>query len=267
VVAKVRRLADQKRVGHAGTLDPMAEGVLPVLLGRATRLADVIQLGHKTYRATAHLGASTDTDDAEGTVILAQAVPALSGAVLETTLDRFRGDILQRPPQYSALKVAGRRAYAVARAGGEVDLAPRPVSVYALRLLGWTPPELTFEVTCSRGTYVRALARDIAVALGTVGHLSALVRTRVGPFAIEDALTLDAIATLGVERALLPASCALPDAPTYSATADEAVRLANGQTLPAAGLCAESLWVYDPPGSLVCLATADGTVLRSRLAL
>jgi len=267
VVAKVRGLASQKRVGHAGTLDPMAEGVLPVLLGRATRLADLIQLGHKTYLATAQLGASTDTDDAEGAVGQSAAVPALTPALIETAFDHFRGEILQRPPQYSALKVAGRRAYAVARAGGEVDLAPRPVSVYSLRLLGWTPPELTFEVTCSRGTYIRALARDIAVELGTLGHLSALVRTRVGPFGIADALTLDAVAANGLERALLPASCALPAAPTFSATADMALRLAHGQTLPAAGLCAESLWVYDPVGRLVCLATADATVLRSRLAL
>jgi tRNA pseudouridine55 synthase len=267
VVAKVRRLADQKRVGHAGTLDPMAEGVLPLLLGRATRLADVIQLGRKTYQATAFLGTSTDTDDAEGSVIQSQPVPTLTEAQLEAAFDRFRGDILQTPPQYSALKVAGRRAYAVARAGGEVELAPRPVSVYALRLLAWTPPELTFEVTCSRGTYVRALARDIAVALGTLGHLSALVRTRVGPFRFENALTLEAIASVGVDHAMLPASCALPEAPTFSATADMALKLANGQLLPAAGLCAESLWVYDPAGRLVCLATADGTLLRSRLAL
>jgi tRNA pseudouridine55 synthase len=267
VVAKVRGLAAQKRVGHAGTLDPMAEGVLPVLLGRATRLADLIQHGRKTYVATARLGASTDTDDAEGTVILEQAVPVLTEALLETVFDRFRGDILQTPPQYSALKVAGQRAYAVARAGGEVNLAPRPVSVYALRLLGWTPPELAFEVTCSRGTYIRALARDIAVELGTLGHLTKLVRTQVGPFRIEAALTLDEIATRGAEHALLPASCALPDAPTYSASADEALKLSNGQTLPAAGLCAELLWVYDPLRKLVCMAAADGAVLRSRLAL
>jgi tRNA pseudouridine55 synthase len=245
----------------------MAEGVLPVLLGRATRLAEVIQLGRKTYTATALLGASTDTDDAEGTVILEQPVPALTQALLETVLERFRGEILQTPPRYSALKVAGRRAYAVARAGGEVDLAPRPVSIYELRLVAWSPMELSFEVTCSRGTYIRALARDIAVELGTLGHLSALVRTRVGPFRIQDALGLDEIATHGVVYALLPASCALPDAQTYSATLDEALRLANGQLLPAAGLCTPCVWVYDPLGRLVCLASADGTLLRPRLAL
>jgi tRNA pseudouridine55 synthase len=267
VVAKVRRLAGQKRVGHAGTLDPMAEGVLPVLLGRATRLADLIQAGRKTYTATAHLGASTDTDDAEGAVISEHLVPALTPALIDAAFGRFRGEILQRPPQYSALKVGGRRAYAVARGGGEVALAARPVTVYDLRLLGWTPPDLSFEVTCSRGTYIRALARDIALELGTLGHLTALVRTRVGPFPLESALRLDDIAITGVARALLPASCVLPGAPTLSVTSEGAVNLANGQTLPAAGLCAEYLWVYDPSGKLVCLAAADGTLMRSRLAL
>jgi tRNA pseudouridine55 synthase len=267
VVAKVRGLVAQKRVGHAGTLDPMAEGVLPVLLGRATRLADLIQQGRKTYTATAHLGSSTDTDDTEGTVIGEHPVPPLTEASIETALDRFRGEILQTPPQYSALKVAGRRAYAVARGGGAVELAPRPVCVYELRLLEWSPTELTLEVTCSRGTYIRALARDIAVEFGTLGHLTALVRTRVGPFRLDDALTLDEIASRGVDQAVLPASCALPDAPTYSATPDEALRLANGQTLATAGVCGASVWVYDPAGRLVCLAAGDGTLLRPRLAL
>jgi tRNA pseudouridine55 synthase len=267
VVAKVRGLAAQKRVGHAGTLDPMAEGVLPVLLGRATRLADYIQLGHKTYTATAHLGASTDTDDAEGAVIAEQPVPALTDAIVETVLEQFRGEILQTPPRYSALKVGGRRAYAVARAGGEVELAPRPVSIYSLRLLGWSQTQLSVEVMCSRGTYIRALARDIAVALGTLGHLTALVRTRVGPFCLADALAPDELARRGVATVLLPASAALPDISHYAATSDDAVKLGNGQAVPAAGLCAESLWVYDPLGKLVCLASADGTLLRSRLAL
>ncbi|MGI9146183.1 MAG: tRNA pseudouridine(55) synthase TruB [Chloroflexota bacterium] len=267
VVARVRALAAQKRVGHAGTLDPMAEGVLPVLLGRATRLADVIQLGRKTYTATVQLGASTDTDDAEGTIIGEQPAPALTDTLLEATLERFRGEIVQLPPQYSALKVGGRRAYAVARAGGAVQLAPRLVTVYELRLLEWSSKQLSFEVTCSRGTYIRALARDIAVGLGTLGHLSRLVRTRVGPFYIDGALSLEAIGTCSLGQAVLPASSVLPDAPRYWATLDEAARLVNGQTVAAASPRAESLWVVDPLGKLVCLASADGTLLRPRLVL
>jgi tRNA pseudouridine55 synthase len=267
VVARVRRLAGQKRVGHAGTLDPMAEGVLPVLLGRATRLADFIQHGRKTYLATVQLGAATDTDDAEGTVVSTSSVPQLGQAVLDEALTRFRGEILQIPPRYSALKVAGRRAYAVARVGGEVDLAARPVTIYDLRLLGWSETELRLEITCARGTYIRALARDLAIALGTVGHLTALVRACVGPFDLHAALTPDELATRGIDTALLPPSQALPDSPTYAANADETARLANGQAVPVAGLRAEAVWVYDPTGLLVCLASADGTLLRPRLAL
>jgi len=267
VVARVRRLAGQKRVGHAGTLDPLAEGVLPVLLGRATRLADFIQAGQKTYRAVVCLGVATETDDAEGAVISSVAVPPLSVRHLSETLARFEGEILQTPPRYSALKVAGRRAYAVARGGGDVDLAPRPVTVYDMALVGWTSGELTVDVTCSKGTYVRALARDIAAELGTVGYLGSLVRTRVGPFLLDDAVTLDQLAERGIEPFLLPASCAILDAPRYSADALQAARLANGQAASGAGLRAESVWVYDPDGLLVCLASADGTQLRPRLLL
>jgi tRNA pseudouridine55 synthase len=267
VVAKVRRLSDQKRVGHAGTLDPLAEGVLPVLLGRATRLADFIQSGQKTYRAVVRLGVATETDDGEGEVISSLAVPPLSSDLLRQRLASFEGEILQTPPRYSALKVAGQRAYAVARAGGEVDLAPRRVTVYDLTLVDWTSDELTLDVTCSRGTYVRALARDIAVALGTVGHLAGLTRTRVGSFVLSEAVALHQLAESGVAPFVLPASCAIPDAPSFSADADQAKRLANGQAISCEGLRADSVWVYDPDGLLVCLAAADGTRLRPRLLL
>jgi tRNA pseudouridine55 synthase len=245
----------------------MAEGVLPVLLGRATRLADFIQLGRKTYVATVQLGVATDTDDAEGTVIGESSIPLLSEPLLEETLDRFRGDIAQTPPRYSALKVAGRRAYAVARSGGEVELAPRPVTIDELRLLGWSASELRLEVTCSKGTYIRALARDLALALNTVGHLTALVRSKVGPFDLNHALTPDEIAARGLPNVLQLASRAIVDAPAFSADPDQATSLVNGRAVPVVGLCAEYVWVYDPSGVLVCLASADGALLRPRLAL
>jgi tRNA pseudouridine55 synthase len=267
VVARVRRLAGQTRVGHAGTLDPLAEGVLPVLLGRATRLADWIQAGEKTYRAVVCLGASTETDDAEGSVVSSAAVPALSEARLREALGGFEGEILQTPPSYSALKVGGRRAYAVARAGGEVDLAPRSVTIHELRLVDWSATELTLEVICSKGTYIRALARDIAAALGTVGHLGALTRTRVGPFSLDESNTLEQLAERGVDTLLLPASRAIPDAPRYATRNGEAARLLNGQPIAADGLRADAVWVYDPDGRLVCLASADGMQLRPRLLL
>jgi tRNA pseudouridine55 synthase len=266
-VAKIRRLASQKRVGHAGTLDPMAEGVLPVLLGRATRLADYIQDGHKAYVATVKLGAATDTDDAEGAVVSESPVPTLSEGLLDETLHAFLGEINQIPPRYSALKIAGQRAYAVARRGGSVDLAPRPVTIHELRLLGWSSGQLQLDVTCSKGTYIRALARDIAAALGTVGHLTGLTRTQAGPFALADALTLEDIATRGVSDALLAASAALPDLACFRATPDQAVRLENGQAIEVAFLRGERVWVYDPDDRLVCLASVDGSLLRPRLAL
>ena len=269
MVAKVRRLAGQKRVGHAGTLDPLAEGVLPVLLGRATRLAEVIQSGRKTYRAVVSLGSATETDDAEGAVIAREPIPPLDEPRLERVLSRFRGEIEQVPPKYSALKVGGQRAYAVARRGDAVDLAPRTITVDDIRLLEWTPTQLTIEVTCSKGTYIRALARDIAVALGTVGHMSALLRTRVGPFMLEDAVTIDALAARSLADALLPANRALPDAPIVRVAAvEEARRLANGQALPLEqNLRDETVWVYDPDGRLLCLASAAGDWLRPRLLL
>jgi tRNA pseudouridine55 synthase len=269
VVARVRRIAHQKRVGHAGTLDPMAEGVLPVLLGRATRLADFIQDGRKIYRATIRLGEATDTDDAEGSVVASAPVPPLSDRLISRALVQFTGEIQQTPPQYSALKVAGKRAYAVARRGGEVSLAPRPVTIDAIDLLDWSANDIQLEITCSKGTYIRALARDLGVALGTVGHMTCLVRTQVGPFSIADAVTPDELSRLGPAAVLLPASRAITAAPRFSASADQACRLANGQGVLMEGekLRADTVWVYDPQNVLVCLATADGTLLRPRLVL
>jgi tRNA pseudouridine55 synthase len=267
VVARVRRLAAQKRVGHAGTLDPLAEGVLPVLLGRATRLADYIQAGRKTYVTTIQLGVATETDDAEGPPTASLPVPALSDPLLEDTLTRFTGEILQVPPAYSALKVNGQRAYALARRGDEVHLAARPVTIEALELLDSTDTTVTLEVTCSKGTYIRALARDIAEALGTVGHMASLCRTRVGPFEISESLSLDAIASRGVAESLLSPDRAIPRAERYSADADDAQRFSNGLPLRVAGLRADCVWVYDPLGRLIGLGFAQDDLLRPRLAL
>jgi tRNA pseudouridine55 synthase len=267
VVARVRRLAGQKRVGHAGTLDPAATGVLPVVLGRATRLVELIQAGHKTYRARVQLGAATATDDAEGELLARAAVPPLEHAQVEAALAQFRGEILQTPPRFAAIKVDGQRAYAVARRGGEPKLEPRQVTIYALHLLDLGPSSLHLEVTCSGGTYIRALARDLGAALGTLGHLTELVRTRVGPFCLEDAISLDHLAERGVESALLPADRALPDAPRFEATPDLAARLTNGVAVPANDLPSGPVWVTAPAGRLVCLGVSDGTLLRSRVLL
>jgi tRNA pseudouridine55 synthase len=259
VVARVRRVAGERRVGHAGTLDPLAEGVLPVLVGRATRLADYIQVQPKTYIATIALGSATTTDDAEGSVVATAPVPAFDAAVLEP----FRGEIQQTPPAYSALKVAGQRAYSVARRGGAVTLEPRRVMIYDLRIFSEEP--LILEVTCSKGTYIRSLARDIAQALGTVGYLAHLVRTRVGPFLLSTAVTIDA---LDVARALLPPDAAVPQAPVLTVSEPDLARVRNGLAVPAPpGLQAPAVWVYDPEGRLVCLAAADGHSLQPRIQL
>jgi tRNA pseudouridine55 synthase len=244
----------------------MAAGVLPVLLGRATRLASYIQDGQKQYLATVHLGAATDTDDAEGSVVSESAVPPLSRQLVDDALAGFVGEILQKPPSYSALKIAGQRAYAVARRGEQVDLAPRLVTIRSVRLVDWSATELKLDVTCAKGTYIRALARDLAVALGTVGHLTALVRTAVGPFRLADSLTLDEIGARGMQDIVLPASAALPDALHVSLDSAAVTRLANGQALKTNGLRAEHVWVYDSD-RVVCLARADGSLLHPRLIL
>jgi tRNA pseudouridine55 synthase len=251
-------------VGHAGTLDPLATGVLPVLLGRATRLMDLVQSGTKTYIAEITLGTATETDDAEGAPVCNADVPPLDRARIEAVLSRFVGEIDQTPPKYSALKVGGQRAYALARGGATLELAPRPITIQSLNLLDFAVACLRIEVSCSKGTYIRALARDIALALGTVGHMSSLIRTRVGPFTIEDSIDL---AHLVVREALLPANRAMPDARIFNATDDEARRLLNGQPVDGGGLQADHVWVYDPEGRLIGLGSADGILLRPRLAL
>lgn len=196
VVARVRKLVRQKRVGHAGTLDPAATGVLPVCLGHATRVVDYLSASGKAYRATITFGIATDTYDAEGAVVARQDVPAtLDRAALAAVLPRFLGEIQQVPPVYSALKRDGQRMYDLARQGIAVEMTARPVRIDDLRIVAWDAPTLTLDVECGKGTYIRSLAHDLGIALGTVAHLAALIRTRVGPFALRDAITLDQLAT------------------------------------------------------------------------
>jgi tRNA pseudouridine55 synthase len=267
VVARVRRLSGQRRVGHAGTLDPLAEGVLPVLLGPATRLMELAQAGRKRYTADIQLGSATTTDDAEGEVVYESPVPPLDRAVIEATLRQFEGEIDQLPPRFSAIKVGGRRAYAVARRGGELVLSPRRVVVHRLTLIDLEPDRLVLDVECGRGTYVRSLARDLAEALGTRGHLRHLVRTQVGDLRLADALTLDEIADTGVARALLPPDVLLAGTPAYDADPLTLTALLHGRPVPAAGMCSPHVQVRDTGGRLRLIASADGTLLRPRIAL
>ena len=193
VVARVRRLAGQKRVGHAGTLDPIATGVLPVVLGTATRLVEYLADADKAYRATVVLGATTDTYDREGTLTPSANTSMPSLQEVETALQQFRGEIEQLPPMHSAIKIGGKKLYELARQGIEVERQPRKVTISNLVLEEYKPPTLQIFVECSKGTYIRSLAHDLGTALGRGAYLEALIRTRHGPFTLEGATTLEGL--------------------------------------------------------------------------
>ena len=194
VVARVRRLAGTRKVGHAGTLDPMATGVLVLGLNRATRLLGHLTLTDKRYDATIRLGVTTTTDDAEGEVVGTHPTDAVTADDVRRVLASYVGEIDQVPSAVSAIKVDGKRAYARVRAGEDVDLPARRVTVHAIEVTALDLPEVEIAVHCSSGTYIRAIARDLGAALGVGGHLTALRRTAVGPFGLADAHTLDALA-------------------------------------------------------------------------
>lgn len=234
-VGVVRRLTGAAKAGHAGTLDPLATGVLPIALGEATKTIPYLVDAHKRYRFTIRWGIATETDDAEGAVS-AESDRRPDRDEIERSLPAFIGTIEQTPPAYSAVHVGGRRAYALAREGNPPELAPRTVVIEALRLTDVPDPDhATFEAECGKGTYIRALARDLARALGTVGHLVSLRRTQVGPFGEDRAISLDELGENGQSAPafghLLPVETALDDIPALAVTENEAGRLRNGQTI------------------------------------
>lgn len=192
VVNKIKKALKIKKIGHSGTLDPFADGLLILVTGKKTKEAGRFQNLPKTYVGTIALGQTTDTLDTEGEITERKPVPPLTSEKIAALLSRFLGESLQTPPVYSALKLNGRRAYKLARENRDVELAPRKIHIYALELLDFSKAELTIRVHCSKGTYVRALARDIAKSLGTVGFLKSLTRTEIGPFSLEEALEVDA---------------------------------------------------------------------------
>jgi tRNA pseudouridine55 synthase len=269
VVALVRRLAATRRVGHGGTLDPFASGVLPIFLGHATRVVEYHLGDRKSYRATVCFGASSTTDDLQGELAIA-AGPDPSRADVEAAMTRLMGNISQRPPAYSAINVGGRRAYALARAGETVVLASRDVTIHRLDLVSWDDtdpdrPVAVVEVDCSAGTYVRALARDLGAAIGNAAYLGALTRTASGPFLLADANSLDEIRAAAAERSdgllacLRPIDTGLEALPIVALTDPEVIAISKGQFVrPAAGLsaAAEHYRLQDPAGRLVAIATA-----------
>jgi len=274
VVALIRRLAATKRVGHGGTLDPFAGGVLPIFLGHATRVVEYHLGDTKRYRATICFGGSSSTDDLEGEITPSDGA-APTRDVAETALAAMVGVVSQRPPAYSAIKVGGRRAYALARAGETVVLAEREVTLHELTITDWdsTDPDRPIaivDVTCSAGTYVRAMARDLGEAVGSAAYLGALSRSASGPFELDAAIPLDDIRAAAADgpEGLLPILRPLDDGldafPSIDLTEAELTAVARGQFVrPVAGIPghAEHYRLRAPDGRLAAIATADGTRL------
>lgn len=260
-VGKVRRLFGAKKAGHAGTLDPLATGILPIALGEATKTVPVVQDGTKTYRFTVTWGAATATDDAEGEVIATSEHRPGEADVLNL-LPRFTGEIMQTPPAFSAIKVEGERAYDRARAGETVILEPRPVVIERLTLLHHGASQSEFEMACAKGTYVRALARDLAEALGTRGHVTRLHRAAVGAFSDVDAVSLqqlDDAAAEARDRLLLPVSAGLSGLPELRMSLDQANAVRHGNPVLLTGAGAP-LYLADAWASCGGEAVAIGTV-------
>jgi len=274
IVNRVRRLTDATKIGHAGTLDPLATGVLPLALGEATKTVAHIVDATKTYLFTVAWGEARDTDDAEGAVTDVSAVRPTAEEI-RAVLPRFLGEIEQMPPIFSARKVDGRRAYDMARAKEKVELAPGRVRIDRLELLAQPDADhADFEAHCGKGTYMRSLARDLARALGTVGHIAVLRRTRVGPFGQERAISLETLAALGHSPAaspdlaghLLAVETALADIPALALTAEEANRLRCGQPVGLLKRSDRDRLGQLKSGSLVCAMMAGKLVALAMLA-
>jgi tRNA pseudouridine55 synthase len=264
-VSRVRRAFNAQKAGHAGTLDPLATGILPVALGEATKTVPFLVDADKAYRFTIAWGRTTATYDREGETTAESAVRP-SVAEVEAVLPRFVGEISQVPPAYSAIKVDGERAYDLARAGETVELAPRTVTIHAARLADAPDADhVTLEIECGKGTYVRAIARDLAELLGACGHVSALRRTRVGGFTEESAVTLELLEDLGHKarqsEVLLPVETALDDIPELAVTTEDAFRLKQGRPIVLVPRQVEAVKARLKPGSRTVSAMAGGVVV------
>ena len=260
VVGKLRGILRERRIGHSGTLDPMATGLLVVFIGRATRAVEFAEAHEKEYHAGLRLGMVTDTQDVTGTV-LEQCDCSVSREELEAVLPRFRGEIQQTPPMYSAIKVQGKKLYEIARKGGEVERKPRPVTISKLEVTGEEHGNYMLDVVCSKGTYIRTLCHDIGGALGVGGTMSALRRVRAGQFSLENAYTLEQVqqaADAGrAEELLLPVDALFSEYPAVALTAkgEKRCRVGNDYPVPetAGGICR----VYGGDGTFLALARAE----------
>ncbi len=265
VVAKLRGLLHERRIGHSGTLDPMATGLLVVFVGRATRAVEFAESQEKRYLASLRLGLATDTQDITGNRISGEP-REISEAELERTLALFRGDLQQIPPMYSAIKVGGKKLYEIARRGGEVERKPRPVHIRELRLLGREGEDWLLDVTCSKGTYIRTLCHDIGQSLGCGGCMSALRRVRAGEFSIENACTLDQVREAAdrgeAEKLLLPVDSLFRQDPALSLNARDEKRIRSGGVFPVAVQDGQYR-AYGSDGAFLALVRVTGGELKS----
>ncbi len=269
VVRVVKRLTGQRKVGHGGTLDPAATGVLPICIGRATKFLNLVLDGHKQYTMRVRLGVATDTYDALGNPTSECDPASVSRDQVEAALEQFRGDIEQVPPMYSAIKHQGTPLYKLARQGIEVERTPREVQVISLELREWEPPDLVLEVECGRGFYARSLAHDLGQAVGNAAHLQSLVRSRVGPFVLDDAIStreLDELVKLGNwEGQLYPIDFVLTHLPAVELNPLNEERMRQGQPIRA-GVGSSALpgaqfgqraRIYSDHGELIAVARYD----------
>jgi tRNA pseudouridine55 synthase len=264
-VAAVRRMFDAKKAGHAGTLDPLASGILPVALGEATKTVQFMQAAQKTYEVGLRWGAATQTDDVEGEIIeTSDHRPSAQDIV--AALPHFTGDIMQTPPAYSAIRKDGVRAYKLARAGESVELAPRPVRIDAITLIdGASPDACTLQIVCGKGVYIRSFARDLALYLGTVAHVTALRRTRVGPFNEKNAIGLEKLESLrhivpdlaALDAHVLPLMTVLDDIPALAVSEQQASRIRQGQAISLVDLSGTRVAVADGETTTQFVAVHD----------
>lgn len=252
VVYRMRKILNMRKIGHGGTLDPMAEGVLPVFTGKATRLLEYALEGEKTYQGVITFGAQTTTGDAEGEVLSTSPVVFLKQEMIDSVLRQFTGPIMQVPPMYSAIKQQGQPLYKLARKGVEVDREARVIIIHSLKAIAYDESTLTIEVNCSKGTYIRKLAEDIALACNMRGHLTKLVRTQVGEFTLAEARTLEEIAT-DYTACVLPLGRAVQDLPLLVVNNLQGRRIAQGVPTTLPNLCEE--------GCIYRVETRDGILV------
>lgn len=262
VTARLRRVFGTRRIGHGGTLDPMATGVLPVFVGRATRAVEFFEHAEKTYETVLLLGKKTDTQDVTGTVLEERAVDVTKSQV-EEVLTRFRGEIMQVPPMYSALKVNGQKLYELARKGKQVERQPRPVTVYELTVLSFENNRLSLRVRCSKGTYIRTLCEDIGEALGCLGCMEALRRTQAGEYRLEDAVALeDLLESSTPESCLRGMDTMFARYPAVKLTANQEKRCRNGNSFTR--LMPDGIYrAYGENGEFLMLAKVEDGVMST----